>query len=244
MVKDNITIILQARMSSERLPGKVMKKISGIPMIGIQIERLRKSGIPIVVASSELPENDVLEDYLTSIEIPIFRGSELNVLDRFYHAAKKYHAEYVIRITGDNPLIDGTFLGNTISGIQNFGKRSYFSIGRSNTFPLGFSFELFSFELLEEAYNNAQSPKEKEHVTPYIHQNVPGNIIIKTLYREPTRNEYRLSVDTNEDLILVKTLIENYDCRNKPMDEIIDILDKNPELVAINNRITQKKWNE
>jgi len=103
---------------------------------------------------------------------------------------------------------------------------------------------LFSFELLEEAYNNAQSPKEKEHVTPYIHQNVPGNIIIKTLYREPTRNGYRLSVDTNEDLILVKTLIENYDCRNKPMDEIIDILDKNPELVAINNRITQKKWNE
>lgn len=244
MVKDNIVIILQARMSSERLPGKVMKNISGIPMIGIQIERLLKSGIPIVVASSELSENDVLENYLTSIKIPIFRGSEHNVLDRFYQTAKIYHPEYVIRITGDNPLIDGIFLGSTISGIQNFGKRSYFSIGRSNTFPLGFSFELFSFELLEEAYNNAQSPKEKEHVTPYIHQNVPGNITIKTLYREPARNGYRLSVDTIEDFILVETLIVNYDCRKKPMDEIVDILDKHPELVAINDRIRQKKWNE
>ena len=168
MVKDTY-IILQARMNSERLPGKVMKEIAGIPMIGILLNRLKKTDLPIILATSTNKENDILVRYAESFGVTIFRGSENNVLERFYIAAKQARACTIIRLTSDNPLLDGEFVRKNLNiYFENYIERTYLSTGLSKTFPLGMSVEIFSFKLLEEAYKNAKCLGELEHVTPYF----------------------------------------------------------------------------
>jgi spore coat polysaccharide biosynthesis protein SpsF len=231
-------------MNSERLPGKVMMPVNGIPLIGILIQRLKQSGLPIILATSDNPENDILCEYVKEQDVLIFRGSEENVLERYFFAAQTVGAEYIIRVTGDNPLIDGYFIKSVIDGLDDFDRKTYFSTGINKTLPLGLSFELFSFELLEDAYNNAKLPGEKEHVTPYLHQNKPGNIKILALDNSYKKSDYRLTVDTKEDFELIKILIERYSCLTKTTDQIIDVLDDNPELAAINKGIVQKDWTD
>ena len=240
MVVPHTYIILQARMGSERLPGKVMRKIKGIPMIGIQIQRLKQSGIPIILATSNHPENDILADYVQKIGLKVYRGSEDNVLERFYFAAKKHKASFIIRMTGDNPLTDGIFIRKTLNQIDYTVPRMYFSPGKSKTWPLGTSFELFSFELLQEAYNNMSNSREKEHVTTYMHQNTPGDIRIKTIARHESKAHYRLTVDTAQDFKLIKILVEKHSCELLETDEIIRVLDSNVSLTLINKDVKQK----
>lgn len=244
MVAPNTYIILQARMGSERLPGKVMQKIAGTPMIGIQINRLKQAGIPIILATSTNQDNDVLEDYGKELGVEIFRGSEDNVLERFYLAAKQYKADYIIRMTGDNPLVDGKFIRETLERFDHTLSRLYFSPGKSNTYPIGMSFEFFSFFLLEEAFRNSSHPGEKEHVTPYMHQNIPGNIKIQTVSRADSKAHYRLTVDSEKDFQLMKLLIERYQCEKKSVEDIIKIIDEYPELVKINLGEKQKAWHK
>jgi len=139
-------IILQARMNSERLPGKVMKQIGGTPIIGILIRRLKQSELPIILATSTNIENDELVEYAKSLDVQIFRGSEDNVLERYYLAAKSVNAKTIIRVTGDNPLLDGRFLLENVNNYCNLNdERAYLSTGLSHSFPLGISIEIFSF---------------------------------------------------------------------------------------------------
>jgi len=240
----NTTIIVQARMGSERLPGKVMREINGVPMIGIQLKRIRESGYKVVVATSNKKENDKLSEYVSSLGIDVYRGSEENVLERYYETAKKFNSEFIVRVTGDNPLIDGKFIRQTMHSISEFPDRFYISTGRSKTFPIGLSFEAFPFSLLEEAYFNAKSKAEKEHVTPYMHQNLPGNIEINVVKNSEDKSNIRLTVDTEDDFELIKILIEKFNCHKKTLPEIIEIVDKNPRLLEINKNIIQRKWNE
>jgi spore coat polysaccharide biosynthesis protein SpsF len=241
MVK-NIYVIIQARMNSERLPGKVMKPIRGVPMIGIMIKRLKNAGYPVILATSVNPENDILSQYAKDQGIGIYRGSENNVLERFWFAAKENGADYIVRVTGDNPLVDGLFIRTTIESIQDFGQNTFFTTTKSKTFPIGTGFEYFSFCLLEKAYKNSDLTYFKEHVTPYMHQNVPGDIKILTISRDTSKLHYRLTVDTIEDFTLIKTLIEKYNADNLTIDQIISVLDSNPDLTKINMCIKQKKW--
>lgn len=244
MVK-NPCIIIQARMNSERLPGKVMMKIGGKPLIEILINRLRLSGIPILLATSINAENDCLVDYVESLGIKAFRGSENNVLERFYLAAKYVNADHIIRATGDNPLMDGSIIKDAYSFyLTQQNNRIFLSIGLSQSFPLGISASIFSFKLLEEAYNNARLPGEFEHVTPYLLNNVPGNITIKPFSGKIKRYQYRLTVDTVEDFELHNVLIEKYGCDKLNIYDIINILDNNPEIAGLNRKVKQKKWNE
>lgn len=244
MVSDTY-IILQARMNSSRLPGKVMQPISGTPIIGILLKRIKKAGLPVILATSTNKENDTLCEYAKQQGITVFRGSENNVLERYYLAAKKVNAKTIVRITGDNPLLDGYFLKEQVEIYhKNKNERKYLSTGLSQTYPLGMSVEIFGFNLLEEAYNNAELPGELEHVTPYMHQNKPGNIEIISPVMESSKYHYRLTVDTNDDFIFNKKLIEEFGCENLSMKEIISIIDGRPELIQINKSSVQKKWNE
>lgn len=240
MVVPHTYIILQARMGSERLPGKVMRKIKGIPMIGIQIQRLKQSGIPIILATSNHSENDTLANYVQKVGLKVYRGSEDNVLERFYFAAKKHKAKFIIRMTGDNPLVDGIFIRKTLNQIDYTLPRMYFSPGESKTWPLGTSFELFSFELLQEAYRNMSNSREKEHVTSYMHQNTPGDIIINTIARDESKGHYRLTVDTAQDFELIRILVEKHNCELLETDEIINVLDSNISLTLINKDVKQR----
>ncbi len=243
-ITKNAVIIIQARIGSTRLPGKVMELLKGTPMIGIQLERLKKSGLKVVLATSTNKENDVLVEYVESQGIEVFRGDEQNVLKRYYLAAKKFKAEIIIRVTGDNPLIDGAFIKDTLAHIPDFHERLYVSLGKSHTFPLGMSFESFSFNLLEEAFLNSNSDAELEHVTPYMHQNMPGNIEVKVIHNDTNKSKYRLTVDTAEDFKLIEMLVSQFECEKKSMAEIIRVLDENPDLCRINYDVIQKKWND
>ncbi|WP_291857733.1 glycosyltransferase family protein [Marinilabilia sp.] len=241
----NTYIILQARMNSTRLPGKVMQTIGGTPLIGILLKRLKDARLPIILATSINKENDTLEKYATRLGIYVFRGNENNVLERFYFAAKEVNAKTIIRITGDNPLLDGYFLKEQVEDFFSYkNERKYLSTSLSQTYPLGMSVEIFNFNLLEEAYKHARLPGEFEHVTPYMHQNKPGNIEIITPKREKSRYHYRLTVDTEDDFFFNKKLIEEYGCDNLKMNEIIATIDKHPELTQINKTSVQKTWNE
>jgi len=238
---DKPVIIIQARMNSERLPGKVLKTIGGKPLIGILLTRLLKTGLPIVVATSVNKENDILADYVGSLSIQCFRGSEDNVLERYAKASEQYQANPVFRLTGDNPLMEPNLLLEALDVYyKSADTRTYVSSGISQTYPLGISCELFSQELLLEAYLKATSPAEKEHVTPYMHQNKPGNIRLVPLVGPLNRYHYRLTVDTPEDFELHKILIEQFHADILSVQEIIQIMDSHPELQNINSSIRQK----
>ncbi len=235
------TIIIQARMNSERLPGKVLMTIGGKPLIGILIERLLRANLPIVLATSINKENDVLADFMASLNIPCFRGSEENVLERYLNAARQYNANPIFRLTGDNPLMDPSLLHAALDLYHYAGdSRTYVASGISHSFPLGISCELFSQQLLKEAHLNASTSAELEHVTPYMHQNKPGNIRIIPLTGPCDRYHYRLTVDTPEDFQLHKILIEQYHADKLNVEEIIHIMDNHPELQNINSAIQQK----
>ena len=242
MVK-NPYIILQARMNSERLPGKVMKTVGGIPLIGVLLERIKGAEIPILLATSANKENDELVEYALNNCIEVFRGSEFNLLERYYLSAKSVKADLIFRLTGDNPFIESNLIREVLNYyLKNCNNRSYISTGLSESFPLGISVEAFSYELLEEALINAVAPGEYEHVTPYMHQNKPGDVEIVKFGSSLNRYHYRLTVDTSEDFELIRRLIEEHGCSSKTIHEIVNILDNNPELVKINKEIVQKGW--
>jgi spore coat polysaccharide biosynthesis protein SpsF len=242
---NNPYIIVQARMNSERLPGKVMMKIGGKPLIEILINRLKQSEIPILLATSTNPENNCLVDFVENLGVKTFRGSENNVLERYYQAAMSVDADLIIRATGDNPLMDGSILKDAYSYyLAHEENRLFLSIGLSETFPLGISASLFSFDLLEEAYNKATLPGELEHVTPYLINNIPGNITVRPFSGGMKKYDYRLTVDTTEDFKLHKILIEKYSCDKMSIYKIIEVLDNNPEVANLNTQVRQKKWNE
>jgi len=242
---DGVYIILQARMNSERLPGKVMKSIGGKPMIGIMIDRLKKSELPIILATSLNTENDVLADYARSLGILVFRGSEENVLERYYFAAKSVNARIVIRVTGDNPLLDGILLRDHVDYFLSLNNpRAFLSTGLSETWPLGISVEVFHFDLLEEAYHSTTKPSYLEHVTPYMLLNIPGDIKILAPENNIHRYHYRLTVDTEADFTLNSILIEDFGCDMKSIEEIIQIIDDNQDLILINRDVSQKSWDE
>lgn len=231
-------------MNSERLPGKVMKLIGGVPLIGILLDRLNDSEIPVLLATSQNQENDKLVDYTLGKGIKVFRGSEENVLERYNMAAKSVNADMIFRLTGDNPFIEADLIRNIFKFyLKNYDQRNYISTGLSKTFPLGISVEAFSYSLLEEALKNSNQPSEFEHVTTYLHQNKPGNIRILKFHNDYNNSHYRLTVDTSEDFELVRCLIEEYNCASKSIKAIIDILDHNPELGQINKDVIQKNWN-
>jgi len=232
-------------MNSTRLPDKVMQPICGTPIIGILLRRVKKAGLPVILATSTNKENDTLCEYAKQQGATIFRGSEDNVLERYYLAAKEFKATTVVRITGDNPLLDGHFLKEQVEIFhKNKNERKYLSTGLSQTYPLGMSVEIFGFNLLEEAFKNAKLPGEFEHVTPYMHQNTPGDIEIIVPKLDEKKHHYRLTVDTENDFIFNKILIGDYGCDKLRMKQIISVIDEHPELLQINKNTIQKKWNE
>src|SRR3989344_1123807 len=204
-----IGIITQARMVSTRLPGKVMLPIDGKPMLWYFVENLKKSGIPLYIATSIAPSNDIIETFARENNIAFFRGDENNVLSRYYECAKENNLDVIVRITSDCPLIDGAMIKDAVSRYLAFNNEYvHFSNCVELTYPHGFNFEIFSFKLLEDAYQHAMTDFQKEHVTPYIIQNVSGNVVLKHYTRDKNDSQYRVTVDTNEDFLLVKKLIE------------------------------------
>ena len=237
-----IGIISQARMTSTRLPGKVLLPIAGLPLLQYHVNRLRQSDLPLYLAITTNATDDALAAFAAQQRLPCTRGDEQDVLGRYRQCATENELDIIMRVTSDCPLLDGQLLADSVRDyVRQADPRLYVSNVLERTYPRGFDFEIFSRELLEEAFQRATLPGDREHVTPYIHQNRTGQVRFQHVTRQPDRSHYRLTVDTADDFQLIQRLIEEYSAATLSTDALIDLLDKHPELVALNAHIEQKK---
>lgn len=238
----NIGIITQARTTSSRLPKKVLMKLNGVSVLEHHLKRLEWAQYPIFVATTINKTDDEIVSICEELKIPYYRGSEDDVLARFYECAKKFNLDVIVRVTSDCPLIDGELIR---SGIQKFlesNENSYVSNCIERTFPRGFDFEVFSMKSLEAAFKNAHDKFEREHVTPYI-RNPEKNkgISLVNIKRSENAGEFRITLDEEDDLKLIKNLIEVQNMIDKKADEIIYFLKSHREIAQINAHVEQKK---
>jgi len=237
-----IAIITQARVNSTRLPNKIFLQANGNTFLDYHIERLKSTGIPIFIATTNNGTEKPIVDYSKQKGLQCYKGDEQNVLKRFYECAKEYGIETIIRTTSDCPLIDYNIVANGIRQYQEQdNKRVYYSNSIDRTYPRGMDYEIFSFELLKEAFESAADEADKEHVTPYIWKNKSGNVKILQDINTEDQKDFRLTLDTVEDELLIRILIEQFDAHNKSCNEIVDIMKKNEYLRDINKMIEQKK---
>jgi spore coat polysaccharide biosynthesis protein SpsF len=241
--------IIQARMSSTRLPGKVLLELpygSGITVLQQVIRRLKQSKKieTIIVATTEDESDNAIVDIASREGIFSFRGSKENVLERYYLAAKAFGLDTVVRITSDCPCIDATVVDTTI-GRYITEKADYCSISAAMTFPHGLDHEVFSMAVLEMAYKNATKDYEKEHVTPYIYRSNPGifKICVLDAPQELYDPEIRITLDTEEDYAVLCCIFDNLYYKNMFFNtkDIIDLFKEKPWIRLINKKIIQKK---
>jgi len=235
-------IITQARMGSTRLPSKILLKSAGNYMLDYHLQRLQKSGLPIIVATTDNPNDDTLAEYCTAHRQPFFRGSEHDVLQRYWACARQFGINTIIRVTSDCPLIDGELIRQAVMQFQQLPtpENCYLSNTHWRTYPRGFDIEIFHRQALETAYQNAQTLPQREHVTPYLYQN-PQQFRQLHFARFPDRNSYRITLDTPSDFALLDLLIDQQKAHTLSSENIIALLDQHPEWVAINAHIEQKK---
>lgn len=234
-----IAAILQARVSSSRLPGKVLKQILGRPMIGLQIERLKrlKSIDSLIVATSDHSSDDELALICGELGVKCFRGSLDDVLDRFYQAALTVEPDHIVRLTGDCPLTDPDVI-DRVTRFYFDGNFDYASNTIAPTFPDGLDAELFSFEALKIAWQEAKLPSEREHVTPYLYTH-PSRFTIGSYREEPDISHFRWTVDEEQDFEFVSAVYENLYPTNPEfdMEDVLALLKRRPDLLALNQGI-------
>lgn len=243
----NIGIVSQARLGSSRLPAKVLLSAGGKTLLQWHMERLAASRHQIILATTSRTEDDPLAEWAYEADLPMFRGSEDNVLSRYRECARHYKLDVIVRVTSDCPLIDGRLVARGIEYYLAFDEtRQYVTNGQQRTFPRGFDFEIFSRELLEEAWQNATRPYEFEHVTPYFYQpRASGqkrmDIALRHFVQDNDHSDLRVTVDTVEDFELIRCLIEEFNAGYAGYEKITDTLLRHPQLVAINHHVEQKQ---
>ena len=233
--------VIQARMGSSRLPGKVLMDLCGETMLSRVIRRtVRASGVEkVVVATTTSLMDDPIEDDVKPLGVEVYRGSEDDVLDRYFHATERYSDWLICRITADCPLIDPVVIGETIRSHIESGA-DYTSNTLVRSFPRGLDVEVFSRENLEIAWREATKPHEREHVTPFFFQN-SERFLLKNLIAERDFSGYRWTVDVPEDFEAVRRIYEAFEGRNTfSWVEALNIVESRPDWFLVNSRIEQK----
>jgi len=234
--------LLQARVRSSRLPGKVLASLQGTSIIEIVVERLKRSEEldGIILLTSNEPENDALAYIVSQHNIPCYRGSENDVLDRYYQGALCYDVSHIVRITGDCPLIDPEIVDSVIR-LYHQSDADLVSNQLSESFPDGLDVCVFSFNALEAAWKNAQLTSEREHVVPWIIKNsqINGGSLFKARDYPCTKNlsDQRWTIDEASDYIFLKELTKVLPVSiiNASYIDILNILEKYPEIKNINS---------
>jgi glutamate-1-semialdehyde 2,1-aminomutase len=231
-----VVAIMQARMSSSRLPGKVMLPILGRPMIGWQIERVRRCRNidRLVVATSTDPSDDPLAQYVSSLDIDVFRGSLEDVLGRFAAVSEGFPAHHYVRLTGDCPLADPEIIDRTIDLHLSSGA-DYTSNSHEPSFPDGFDTEVMTATTLQRAAARASTPAEREHVTLYVRQR-PEVFRFETLRNKQDLSDYRLTVDTAADFRLVTGIFTALSPGGVfSLTDVMRFLEQSPDLREVNS---------
>jgi len=242
MNNKKIAVIIQARTTSTRLPKKVLKDINGKPMLWHIINRLKfsKKLDDIILAIPDTKENNVLEKFAKDNKIKYFRGSEEDVLSRYYETAKKFKCNIIIRITSDCPLIDSGVVDLVIEKHLN-SDADYTSNVQIRTYPKGMDVEVLNFQTLKKAHDETNDPANREHVTLYIRKH--PNIFKQTnVINNQNLSSMRWTVDEKKDLELIRRIYNKLYRKGKifSMPEILKLLEKEPGLLEINKKIKRK----
>ena len=245
----SVVAIIQARMGSTRLPGKVLSAIGGEPMLAHVVRRVQRAGsveLTVVAATAGEVDEPIVKE-CERLGVAIYRGSELDVLDRFYRVACHFGAEAVVRITSDCPLIDPGVIDRVVVTFLDWWP-DYASNVLRRTYPRGLDTEVVTLEALETAWHEAAEPYERVHVTPYFYKH-PERFRLLSVTREPhsglDASRYRWTVDTAEDLVLVREIHRQLgDGETFGWTDVLDLLERNPGLADLNRSIQQKALDE
>lgn len=240
-----VVCVIQARMGSTRLPGKVMKDLYGKTLLCHDIERVKQAKFldDFVIATTEAETDDCIVNEALKCGVKVFRGSEEDVLSRYYYAAKKNSADIIVRITSDCPFIDPHVIDEMIEFFEKGNYDIVTNVGNDlskRTYPRGLDAEVFTYAVLEEAYKNAKERYQREHVTPYIYEQA------KRIFYYKNSADYschRWTLDTEEDWKLIQKLYEQlyHGKHDFYLSEILAVMEANPEFFEINKGIEQKK---
>ena len=235
-----VTAIIQARMASTRLPGKALLLLAGKPVAHHVIERVKAvpSVHAVVLAVPSGGDNIPLVQLAKELGVEAFRGSEEDVLDRFYRAAQEFGGDIIVRVTADNPFTDSGFADLAVKKTLELGA----DICAPEGLPLGASVEVMRFSALEAAFHEGTLPHHREHVSPFIKEN-PGRFSIVRFETglEARHRGLRLTVDTPEDYRLAEALYrELYRGTPFPLSRVLEYLDSHPEMADINRHVEQR----
>jgi spore coat polysaccharide biosynthesis protein SpsF len=246
-----ILTVIQARMSSSRLPGKILLPILGKPLLLRMIERVQKTELigRLVIATSTNTDDDEIENLCAANNLICFRGHLTDLLDRHYQAAKKFGADAVVKIPSDCPLIDPKIIDEVLKYfMDNSGQFDFVSNLHPATYPDGNDVEIFSFAALEKAWREAGKQLEREHTTPYFWENPDkfkiGNVAWETGL--DYSSTHRWTIDFEEDYKFIKKVYEEL-YENKPdfgLYDILNLLEDKPEIADINKKYLGKYWYE
>lgn len=237
-------VIMQARVGSSRLHAKVLKKLCGKTVLEHDIERIRQAKLvdDIIIATTTNPEDIAIVEEAMHCNAKVYRGSEQDVLDRYYQAAKEYEVENIIRITSDCPLID-PFVIDEVIRCYDDGKYDIITNvpneWETMSYPRGLDLEIFPFKWLEKAWLEATDKYDREHVSPYIYDNA----VNRYYYRyDKDYSQYRWTLDTPEDWEVIKRIYEHFynGEHNFYFEDIIKYMQENPEIARINEAVVQK----
>ena len=238
-----IIAIIQARMGSTRLPGKVLKDIDRKPMLQRVIERVCKSKLlnDVFVATTTASEDDPISELCGDMGIKLFRGSSYDVLDRYYQTACYSKADIIVRITADCPLIDPALIDRAVSAFCN-GSFDYLSTAYPEpSFPDGLDVEVMSFGALKKAWRKATKPSDREHVCPYIYNTNPDEFKLGLIRNDHDFSNYRWTVDEESDLEFVKAVYSHLGKSFFSMADVLAFLERHPQLKEINSGISRNE---
>jgi spore coat polysaccharide biosynthesis protein SpsF len=237
--------IVQARMGSTRLPGKVLADIAGHTMLERVIERLRRAESldEIVVATSTAPADDAVAELCTDLGVPVFRGSEEDVLDRYAGAARASSADAIVRITADCPLIDPEVVDEVVARFRRE-RPDYASNTLERSWPRGLDTEIFARSALEAAEREASEAFERAHVTPFLYQS-GGRFRLLSVVGSTDYSAHRWTVDTHEDLAMVRQIFELLGPGGDfGWPDVIAALQRRPDILDLNRHMEQKELRE
>ena len=237
-----IGCIIQARMGSSRLPGKTLIKLNQYrTTLDFVVNQLSFSALldKIVIATTNLEQDNIIETNAKTLGIDCFRGSSDDVLDRYYHCAKKFQINTIVRITSDCPLIDPQIVDQAIRKYQSE-DYDYVTNTLSRSYPIGTDVEIFSFEILEKTWQKAILPSEREHVTLFI-RNKKLNFKLGNLKNSKNLGHLRWTLDREEDLNLIRKIVAKVNKNPILMSDILNLFSIEPELIKINEHITQNE---
>jgi spore coat polysaccharide biosynthesis protein SpsF len=241
MHKRPVIAIIQARMGSERLPGKVLLDIEGQTMLERVVRRVQnaKSIDEVVVATTDRPADIVVVGEAERLGVKVVRGNEDDVLDRFRQAAVESNAETIVRVSADSPFVDPEVTDMVVDAFRSQDV-DYASNKLNPSFPLGLDVEAFSRDALETTWNEATEPYERSHVTVRMYSSTSA-LRVLPVTTTPDRHDWRWTVDTPEDLEFARQVFRRLGGGNEfSWRDVVTLLEQNPELAAINSSIRPK----